>query len=114
MVRRVEEPAALLIRCSSRLEGGKRRTLRRYTASARSPFAFLWLIGRSLRRLVGLNETLGGEVELAQGIAWRWLTDIRARRVRSPGPRAPDASFPSPLEFEQRRIRRWRARLDQG
>jgi hypothetical protein len=56
--------------------------------------------------LLGRNETLGSETELAQGIAWKWLIGIRARRSRA----VLDASFPDPLDFEQKRLRRWRAR----
>ena len=69
----------------------------------RSPICFLWLALRPLRRLVGRDETLSGEVALACGIVWRWL--VAFARVRL----AQDASFPDPPRFEQRRLRRWRA-----
>ena len=92
----------LLVRCST-LSATKRRVLERFVSSDRSPAAFLWLAARPLRRLMGLNETLGTETELAQGILWRWLTGLR----RSRG----DASFPGPASFNQRRLRRWRARI---
>ena len=101
----------LLVRCAPRLSGPKRRALRRFVASPRSPFAFAWLAARPLRRLAGLNETLGSETELIGGILWRWLIPLRVRRARQPRANAPDARFPHPLDFEQRRLRRWRGRL---
>jgi glycosyltransferase involved in cell wall biosynthesis len=96
----------LLARGGARLAGPKRRALERFVAAGRSPAAFAWLALRPLRMLVGRNETLGSETELAQGIAWKWLIGLRARRSRT----TLDASFPDPLDFEQKRLRRWRAR----
>jgi hypothetical protein len=61
--------------------------------------------------LAGRDETLGSESELARGIAWRWLVAALARAAGRVGRRAGDARFPDPLSFEQRRLRRWRARL---
>lgn len=100
---------ALLVRCAHRLSAHKRRALLRYIASARSPLAFCWLALRPLRYLVGRTETLGSEAELAWGIAWRWLVALLAAGARRPGRLPCDASFPDPLSFEQRRLRRWRA-----
>jgi hypothetical protein len=100
----------LLVRCAGRLSASKRRALKRYAESARSPAAFAWLAARPLRVLVGRNETLGSETELVHGIAWRWLVAILAKGARKPGRRPCDASFPDPLSFEQKRLRRWRAR----
>jgi glycosyltransferase involved in cell wall biosynthesis len=99
----------LLVRCAGRLTARKRRALRRYVASARSPAAFAWLAARPLRVLAGRNETLGSEIELVHGIVWRWVVAILAKAVRRPGRLPCDASFPDPLSFEQRRLRRWRA-----
>ena len=96
---------ALLVRGGARVDPRKRRTLERFVAAGRSPLAFAWLALRPLRMLVGRNETLGSETELAEGIAWRWLIGLRARM---PGRAALDASFPDPLDFEQKRLRRWR------
>jgi hypothetical protein len=56
---------------------------------------------------VGRNETLLSELPLAQGILWRRLVGLCARRGR----RRCDARIPPPGSFEQRRLRRWRARL---
>jgi hypothetical protein len=100
----------LLVRCAGRLSPAKRRALTRYVESPRSPMAFAWLALRSLRTLTGRNETLGSEIELAQGIAWRWAVALLARLPAGPWRRFCDASFPEPLSFEQRRLRRWRAR----
>ncbi len=99
----------LLIRGGTTITREKRRVLQRFLASAGSPLAFGWLAIRPLRAAVGLNETLGSEVDLARGIAWRWLTSLRARRARTPDRVGYDARPPDPASFEQRRLRRWRA-----
>jgi hypothetical protein len=109
-VPREVQAQALLIRCAGRLTGPKRRALRRYAASAGSVAAFVWLALRPLRALTGRNETLGSEGELVRGIVWRWLVVVLARGGRTPWRRWCDARFPDPLSFEQRRLRRWRAR----
>jgi glycosyltransferase involved in cell wall biosynthesis len=101
----------LLVRCGERLSARKRRALRRFIASARSPAAFAWLAGRPLRSLAGRTETLASEVELVKGILWRWLIGLSLRREAQPGRMLYDASFPPPGSFEQKRLRRWRARL---
>jgi hypothetical protein len=100
----------LLARCARQLTDSKRRALERYIAADRSPVAFAWLALRSLRVLVGRNETLASERELVHGIAWRWLVALLAHGARSPGRRPLDASYPGLLSFEQKRLRRWRAR----
>ena len=101
---------ALLVLCDSRLTAPKRRALKRFIDSANSPAAFAWLATRALRVLAGRNETLGSETELARGILWRWLVEILAKGSRTPGRRPIDARYPDPLSFEQKRLRRWRAR----
>jgi Glycosyl transferase family 2 len=102
---------ALLVRCGTVLTPGKRRALTWFISSARSPWAFLWLAARPLRRLIGRDETLGGEWALVRGIVWRWLLVLAVARAEGPGKRPYDASFPDPPRFEQRRLRRWRAGL---
>ncbi len=99
----------LLMRCDAMLTPRKRRALRWFVAAGRSPLAFVWLAVRPLRRVAGRDETLGGEVALAAGVAWRWLLALAVIGARRPGRRAYDASFPDPPSFEQRRLRRWRA-----
>jgi hypothetical protein len=61
----------------------------------------LWLSVRPLRVLAGRTETLGSESELLPGLLWRRLA----------GPLRLDASLPPLLSFEQKRLRRWRARV---
>jgi hypothetical protein len=109
-VPRAVQAQTLLVRCAERLTPAKRRSLTRYLAADRSPVALMWLAARALRRLAGRNETLGSETELAHGIAWRWAVGLMAFGARKPGRRPIDASFPEPLSFEQRRLRRWRGR----
>ena len=102
-VMRSVQARTLLLRCGPSITTRKRRALSWFVAAERSPICFLWLALRPLRRLVGRDETLSGEVALACGIVWRWL--VAFARVRL----AQDASFPDPPRFEQRRLRRWRA-----
>jgi hypothetical protein len=94
---------ALLARCGSRIAPAKRRALDRFIAAQRSPLAFAWLALRPLRALAGHTETLGSELELAAGILWRQLAGLPGRRL--------DATIPHPIAFQQKRLRRWRARL---
>jgi glycosyltransferase involved in cell wall biosynthesis len=107
-VARELQALTLLARCPELLGADKRRVLRRFVACDRSPAAWAWLAARSARGLVGRNETLGSEIQLAQGILWRWLIALCARRRGRP---TCDASIPSPGSFDQKRLRRWRARL---
>jgi glycosyltransferase involved in cell wall biosynthesis len=90
----------LLLRTVPEADG--RRALRRFVAAERSAAALAWLAGRSTRTLAGRNETLGSELDLARGVLWR--------RLGAGG----DASLPPVESFEQRRMRRWRARLEGG
>jgi hypothetical protein len=107
---RVVQAEVLLARCEGRIAPGKRRALRRFAAAERAPAAFAWLALRPLRVLARRDETLGSESELARGIAWRWAVAALAAAAARLGRPAGDASFPDPLAFEQRRLRRWRAR----
>jgi hypothetical protein len=107
---RVVQAQALLARCERLLTPHKRRALRRFVAAEHAPGAFAWLAVRPLRLLTGRDETLGSEAELARGIAWRWLVAALARTAGVVGRRAGDTRFPDALAFEQRRLRRWRAR----
>jgi glycosyltransferase involved in cell wall biosynthesis len=96
----------LLTRCAGHLTARKRRALRRFIAAERSPAAFAWLALRPLRALWGRNETLASEAELLPGIVWRRLIGVPARA----GLRC-DSSVPGVLSFQQKRLRRWRARV---
>jgi glycosyltransferase involved in cell wall biosynthesis len=95
---------ALLARAGDKISAPKRRVLERFDAAERSPLAWAWLAARPLRAVGGRNETLGSELELAEGILW-------SRLARIPGPRRLEASAPDPIAFEQKRLRRWRARV---
>ncbi len=108
-VMRQVQAEVLLLRGGSSLSRSKRRALLRFVAADRSLGAFLWLALRPLRRLIGRDETLGGELALARGIAWRWLVALTVGTRQRPGRYPADASFPDPPLYEQRRLRRWRA-----
>jgi len=115
LAREIQAQAAL-VRCDDRITTAKRRALRRYVDAQHSFADLAWLAARGpLRALAGRNETKRTEWELVQGILWRRLVAARARRPPWSGGMALDAGFP-PLEstgFEQRALRRWRARLRQ-
>jgi hypothetical protein len=96
----------LLTRCSSSLPRRKRRVLRRFLASARSPAAFAWLASRPVRGLLGLNETLGSETDLARGISWRWLLVACAKTSQRSGRMTLDGGLPDPASFDQKRDRK--------
>jgi hypothetical protein len=98
-VPRAVQARTLLVRLDGALEPRKRRALERFTQAASSPLSFAWLALRPLRRLVGRSETLGEELGLARGLAWRRLARALAR----------DTRFPDPPVFDQPRLRRWRA-----
>ena len=108
---RVLLATVLLERCAPRISARKARALRRFGAAARSPVAFSWLALRPLRVLVGQTETLGSESELLVGIVWRWAIGVAAACGLHPRRGMPDAALPDVLAFQQRRLRRWRARL---
>jgi glycosyltransferase involved in cell wall biosynthesis len=98
---RAVQAEVLLVRCGPRLSSRKRRALRRFVAADRSTAALAWLAVRPLRVLAGRTETLGSESELVRGLLWR-------RVVRLVGL---DTALPGLLSFQQRRLRRWRARV---
>jgi glycosyltransferase involved in cell wall biosynthesis len=99
----------LLARCGEVLTPRKRRALERFVAAPDSAAAFAWLAARPLRALWGRNETLGTELDLIRGIAWRRLLPLLAVGARRPGRRPLDARFPPEGSFRQRRLERWRA-----
>lgn len=63
-----------------RLLPDHRRDLDRLTAAESSPLAAAWLLARSLRPLVGRNDTLARERAVFGGILWRKLAGRRGRR----------------------------------
>jgi glycosyltransferase involved in cell wall biosynthesis len=100
----------LLARCPDRLSPSKRRALERFVRAQSSPLALCWLGLRPLRALAGRTDTLGSELALVRGVLWKWVVMLLASGRRRPGRCSPDVSFPEPLAFEQKRLRRWRSR----
>jgi hypothetical protein len=85
----------LELRCGGELRGRKRRALRRFEAIDRTPLGYAWLWSRRLRRVVGLNETLGEERLFLHGLAWRRIIALLTwRRRRPPAKLDKDASLP--------------------
>jgi glycosyltransferase involved in cell wall biosynthesis len=107
---RVVLAETLLLRCEERLTPLNHRVLTRYIACERSLPAFLWLALRPLRTLVGRNETLGSELDLVRGILWRRLCSLGAA-MHLPSRLLSDATLPDPVMFQQRGMRRWRAKI---
>lgn len=105
---RAAQAQTLLSRTGTMITPQKRRALSWFIAAERSPLAFGWLVARSLRRFWGRNETLGSELELAQGIVWRWLSTLQERTSSS---RRIARDPPALAAFSQKRLRRWRARV---
>jgi hypothetical protein len=103
--------STLLLRCGDVLTPRKCRALQRYLAVERSPLSFAWFTARPVRMLIGRTETLGTEWELVPGVLWRWLAGFVARLPWWPERWLLDARFPDPPHFEQKRLRRWRARV---
>jgi Glycosyl transferase family 2 len=97
----------LVARCGALLTPAKRRALERFARAQRSLPALAWLALRPLRALAGRTDTLGSELELVRGILWKRAVTLLGRM---PHGRRPDVSFPDPLAFEQKRLRRWRGR----
>ncbi len=107
-VPRQVQALTLLMRCSSALTPRKRRALRWFVASERSPALLLWLTLRPLRALYGRGETLATELTLVRGIVWKWLLRLVVTPLGdSPRLRA-DACFPDPPAIDEPRLRRWR------
>lgn len=106
---RAAQAEVLLARRGDRLERRKRRALERLVAADRSPVALAGLAARSARSIAGHTETLGSELGLARGVAWKQAAAAAARHpALARGPLA-DATIPGPEHFTQRRLRRWRA-----
>jgi glycosyltransferase involved in cell wall biosynthesis len=75
---------SLIARGGARLGPSARRSMRRFIRAERSPFGLLWLLARPARQLAGRNETMGAELRLVRGLAWRRLTGAgRALRARA-------------------------------
>jgi glycosyltransferase involved in cell wall biosynthesis len=81
LIRVATSARVLELRCPQLLTGGKRRAVRRVARLAEPPEPVLWLLARSLRPLVGRNETLHFERSLLKAVAWRRVSAWRARRA---------------------------------
>lgn len=110
LARRAAAEAALA-RCGPAMPRRKRRALRRFAACDHSAAATAWLALRTGRMLLGRTETLGSELGLAWGLAWKGLAGCLARHPRLASSPLADAGFPPPQSFTQRRLRRWRSRV---
>lgn len=77
--------AVLELRFGDRMAPGRRRALRLLDEAEHSPLAAAWLLARSLRSLVGRNETLARERVLFGGLVWRHAVERRSRRLARSG-----------------------------
>jgi glycosyltransferase involved in cell wall biosynthesis len=74
----------LRLRLGDRIPPRKRGMLGLYVDAERSPIAWLWLLARSFRTVLGRNETMAVERGLLRGIAWRRLLPLAGRHRRFP------------------------------
>jgi hypothetical protein len=105
---RAAQATVVLARRGDQLSSEKRKALERFAACDRSAIELAAFAGRSLRLLAGRNETLGSELGLAAGVAWKQLATALVRHG-VPAGALTDATIPGPEHFTQRRLRRWRA-----
>ena len=82
--RLVQFATILRMRCGDRMSGTKRRSLDRFLRSDRSRLALGRLALRAARELVGPSRTLGAEVGLFFGFAWRHLLSASSRGLERP------------------------------
>jgi Glycosyl transferase family 2 len=73
------------MRLGDRIDRRRQRELERFMAADSSPAAPLWLAARSLRTLIGRDETLGRERALAAAILWRRRAARRGRQTAADG-----------------------------
>ncbi len=85
--RLVLESRALELRVGDSLSPAERRALRRISECDGSPAGAAWFAMRTLRPLIGRNETMGMERGLLAGLLWRLLAGLRSgvSRARSTG-----------------------------
>lgn len=67
----------LAARCEPLPDSRRRRSLRRFLASERSPVGVAWLAWRAARHALGRSETAGAERTLVAGLTWYWLARAR-------------------------------------
>ncbi len=86
----------LLARREHQIPPSRRRQLRRFVDSERSPGAIAWLAARHARELAGRNETLGAEGRLLRAFLWRRLLEAQPRSPSTARRRLPQrGDFPS-------------------
>jgi len=88
--------AVLQLRCGQRMARPKRRALERFAAADRSAIGPAWLALRAAREFAGRPETLGAELGLLFGFAWRRLLAATARRRERPARRLRMDAVPPP------------------
>jgi glycosyltransferase involved in cell wall biosynthesis len=72
------------LRIAGRVDGRKRVALQR-ASRLQSPGSVLWLLARSARDLRGRSETLGAELQILKGLAWRLSLLVARRRSKRRG-----------------------------
>jgi GT2 family glycosyltransferase len=90
----------LKLRCGHAMAPGKRRALDRFMRADRSLLPLGWLAARSARELVGRPETLGAELGLFFGFAWRRALGATTRSGEPPRRLRLDARPPSRLALK--------------
>ena len=81
VARLLQFAAVLQMRCGTRMTAEKRRELDRFLRADESLPELAILMGRGLRELVGIPETLGAEWMLFGALVWRRLVSATAREV---------------------------------
>jgi GT2 family glycosyltransferase len=74
----------LRLRCGDSMAPAKRRALERFLRADRSPAPLAWLGVRAAREFVGKPETLGAELGLLFGFAWRQAAAASVRAGEPP------------------------------
>ena len=77
---RLRETARVLSkRCEAELTGRKRRSLRLFTMSERSPVVWAWLAARTLRSTLSRSDSRTADRALLAGLIWRATASPSAR-----------------------------------
>ncbi len=110
---RIQNQAELILfRGGARVRKDRHKVLKWFAEADDGWSAALRLLLRPVRGLFGRNETLGVEAQLARGLIWRRLVEVRSDRVKPPlRGGEPDAGLPvvAPTEYGSQRLRRWRS-----
>jgi glycosyltransferase involved in cell wall biosynthesis len=90
----------LKLRCGDAMAPAKRRALDRFMRADRSLLPLGWLAARAARELLGRPETLGAELGLLFGFAWRRALGATTRSGAPPRRLRLDARPPSRLALK--------------